>query len=393
MQVFNKRYPLLHGQGNWGSIDGDNAASMRYTEVRLAKIARDILSDIEKETVHFVPNFDESRMEPTLLPSRVPNLLINGAAGIAVGMATSIPPHNSTEIINACIGLLKNPEMTEDELFSIIPAPDFPTGGIICGRSNVVKAYRTGHGSVMMRGVVHVEEKKNMNALIIEELPYQVNKADLITKIAHLVKDKVIEGISNIRDESDRRGIRVVIELKRGENPQIILNQLYKHTNLQTSMSILLLALFQNRPIIFTLREMLEHFLEHRKEIVERRTEFDLRKNQARVHLLEGLIIALDNIDAVVELIKKSANAQEANLELRKNYKLSEIQAKAILEMRLHRLTGLEQGKIHTELKELQQIIFDLKMILNDPNVLRTEMVTELETMRERYGDERRSKI
>ena len=251
VQTFSKRYPLLDGQGNWGSIDGDNAAAMRYTEVRMAKIAKDLLADIEKDTVYFVPNFDESRMEPTLLPSKIPNLLVNGSMGIAVGMATSIPPHNFGEIVNACIEILNNPNTTEERLFELVPAPDFPTGGIICGRGGIVKAYRTGHGNVLIRGVVEIEEDKKQTALIVTQIPYLVNKADLIKKIAELVKDKIIEGISNIRDESDRRGIRVVIELKRGEIPQVVLNQLYKHTDLQKSLSIMMLALYQNYLEIF----------------------------------------------------------------------------------------------------------------------------------------------
>ena len=366
VQEFSKRYPLLDGHGNWGSIDGDNAAAMRYTEVRMAKIARDLLTDIEKNTVLFIPNFDESTTEPTLLPSKVPNLLINGSTGIAVGMATSVPPHNLGEVVDACIELLNNPEMTENRLFELIPAPDFPTGGIICGRSGIVKAYRTGHGNLILRGVIDIEENKKQSALIIKEIPYQLNKADLIKKIANLVKNKTMEGISNIRDESDRRGIRVVIELKRGEIPTVTLNQLYKHTSLQTSISILLLALHQNKPMFFTLREMLDHFLIHRQQIVTRRTEFDLAKSKARAHVLQGLVIALDNIDEVVALVKKSADAQTAMDSLNKKFKLSPAQAKAILEMRLQRLTGLEREKIHVETEELKKIIAKLKLILRD---------------------------
>jgi len=393
VQDFSKRYPLLDGQGNWGSIDGDNAASMRYTEVRMAKIAREVLADIEKETVPFVPNFDESCLEPALLPSKLPNLLVNGATGIAVGMATSIPPHNLGEVIDACVALLQTPELSEEQLFSIIPAPDFPTGGIICGRARIVEAYRTGHGRVMMRGVVDIEENKKHTALIVTEIPYQVNKADLITKIADLVKNKVIDGISNLRDESDRRGLRIVIELKRGESPQVTLNQLYKHTNLQTSLPIFLLGLYQNRPMIFTLREMLEHFLVHRKEIITNRSKYELKKYQARAHILEGLIIALDHIDAVVALIKKSADAKEALAGLQKSYKLSVEQGKAILEMRLHRLTGLERTKIENEIKDLEKRIFDLKLILSDAEVLKGEVLKELEHIKNSYADKRRSRI
>ncbi|QQR49402.1 DNA gyrase subunit A [bacterium] len=393
VQEFSKRYPLLDGQGNWGSVDGDNAAAMRYTEVRMAKIARDILADIEKETVPFVPNFDESRLEPTLLPAKIPSLLVNGSSGIAVGMATSVPPHNLREIVDACIELLKNPDMSEDRLFQIVPAPDFPTGGIICGRAGIVKAYRTGHGRVVVRGVVDVEEDKRRNALIIREIPYQVNKADLITKIADLVKNKVIESISDIRDESDRTGMRVVIEIKRGENAQVTLNQLYKHTALQSSMSIILLALYQNRPVLFTLREMLDHFILFRKEIITKRTEFDLSKSKAREHILLGLLLALENIDQVVALVKSAQTASEAMLLLNQNFKLSEEQAKAILEMRLQRLTGLEQDKIHLEISELHKLISKLELILKDELVLKQEVVEELEIIKKQYGDERRTKI
>ncbi|MBD3231224.1 DNA gyrase subunit A [Candidatus Dependentiae bacterium] len=393
VQVFSKRYPLLDGQGNWGSIDGDNAAAMRYTEVRMAKIARELLTDIEKNTVLFVPNFDESRLEPTLLPSKIPNLLINGSTGIAVGMATSVPPHNLGEVIDGCVELLHNPETTEDRLFELIPAPDFPTGGIICGRSGIVKAYKTGHGNVIARAVVDIEENKKHTALIIKEIPYQVNKADLIKKVADLVKNKTVEGISNIRDESDKRGIRVVIELKRSENPQVILNQLYKHTNLQVSISILLLALYQNKPTIFTLKEMLEHFLIHRKEIVTRRTEFDLAKNKARAHVLEGLIIALNNIDEVIALIKKSEDAKHAHNYLNKKFKLTEHQTKAILEMRLQRLTGLEREKIKAEMEELKKIIAHLELILSDEEVLKNEISSELQIIKKTYVDARKSSI
>ena len=392
-QDFNKRYPILDGQGNWGSIDGDNAAAMRYTEVRMAKIAREILTDIEKNTVQFVPNFDESRTEPTLLPSRLPNLLINGSNGIAVGMATSIPPHNLGEVVNGCIALLKNPQMTDDELIELIPAPDFPTGGVICGRAGILKAYRTGHGQVIVRGVVDIEESNKHTALVIKEIPFQVNKSDLITKIANLAKDKIIEGITNIRDESDKRGIRVVIEIRRGELPQVILNQLYKHTSLQESISIILLALYQNRPMVFTLREMVEHFLIHRREIITRRTEFDLDKSKARAHILAGMLNALENIDAVVETIKSAQTGEEASGLLQAKFRFSEAQAKAILEMRLQRLTGLEQGKITAEIEDLKVIITGLELILNDDNVLKQEIVDELEQIKKSYADPRRTKI
>ncbi len=393
VQLFSKRYPLLDGQGNWGSIDGDNAAAMRYTEVRMARVARELLADIEKDTVLFVPNFDESYTEPALLPSKIPNLLINGSTGIAVGMATAVPPHNMSEVLNACIELLNNPALSEDRIFELVPAPDFPTGGIICGRAGIVKAYRTGHGQMIVRGVVEVEENKKHTALVITELPYQVNKADLITKIADLVKLKIVEGISNIRDESDRRGIRVVIELRRGQDPHIVLNLLYKHTALQSAMSIIMLALLNNRPVIFTLRELLEHFLTHRKEIITRRSEFDLAKNKARAHVLDGLIIALNNIDEVIVLVKKSQTAEEAIEQLNKKFKLSAEQGKAILEMRLQRLTGLEQGKIHAEIEELKKVITWLEKILHDENELKAEIIKELEYLKQTYGDERRTRI
>jgi len=393
VQTFSKRYPLLDGQGNWGSIDGDNAAAMRYTEVRMAKLAKELLADIEKNTVEFVPNFDESRTEPTLLPSKVPNLLVNGSNGIAVGMATSIPPHNLGEVLTACIELLKNPELTEEQLFSIVPGPDFPTGGIICGRSGILKGYRTGHGQVILRGVIDIEEDKRHTALVVTEMPFQVNKADLILKIADLVKNKIIEGISNIRDESDRQGIRLVIELRRGEIPQVILNQLYKHTSLQTSISIIMLALYNNRPMFFTLRELLDHFIIHRKEIITRRTEFDLAKTKAREHIITGLIIALNNIDAVIATIKASQNADEAELALHEQFKLSAEQAKAILEMRLQRLTNMEQAKLHEEIAELKKVISRLELILSDENELKGEIIKELELIKNTYADPRKTRI
>ncbi|MCK4264856.1 DNA gyrase subunit A [Candidatus Babeliales bacterium] len=392
-QNFAKRYPLLDGQGNWGSIDGDNAAAMRYTEVRMSKISQELLADIEKDTVSFVPNYDESIEEPTLLPSKIPSLLINGASGIAVGMATFVPPHNIGEVTRAAIAILNNPGLSEEELFDFIPAPDFPTGGIICGRAGVVQAYRTGHGKVLVRGVVDIEENKKHLALIVTELPYQTNKTDLINRIADLVKNKVIDGISNIRDESDKGGIRLVIELKRGEIPQVTLNQLYKHTQLQTSFSILMLGLYQNRPMIFTLREMIEHFLLHRKEMITKRSEFDLAKSKAREHILGGLIIALDNIDEVIPLIKNSKSTSEAAELLYKKYELTETQAKAILEMRLSRLTGLERDKIRDEMEEIKKTIEGFQLILRDEEVLKQEIIKELEYVISTYDDPRRSKI
>jgi DNA gyrase subunit A len=393
VQDFSKRYPLLDGQGNWGSVDGDNAAAMRYTEVRMEKICSELLADISKETVDFVPNFDESTVEPILLPTKFPNLLVNGTAGIAVGMATSIPPHNFGEVIDGCLAILKNKNISDDELFRLIPAPDFPTGGIICGRAGIVKAYQTGRGSLVLRGVVAEEEGKKGTQLVITELPYQVNKSELIIKIADLVKDKIVEGISNIRDESDKKGMRLVIELKKGDIPSVTLNQLYKHTSLQTTVSFLMLALLDNKPIVFSLRRILDEFLVHRRTIIMRRTEYDLKKAQAREHILVGLLIALDNIDKVIELLKLSKSAQEAIEKLNDVYMLSLEQAKAILEMRLQRLTGLEQEKLHEETKELKTLIAQLQILLQDVAVLDKEIVRELVELKEQYGDKRRSRI
>jgi DNA gyrase subunit A len=393
VQKFSKRYPLLDGQGNWGSVDGDNAAAFRYTEVRMEKIARDMLADIEKQTVDFVPNYDESKVEPVVLPARLPQLLVNGTNGIAVGMATSIPPHNLGEVTDACIALVKNPDMSDEEIFEIIQAPDFPGGGVICGKTGIMQAYKTGHGSVKVRGVVDTEEDSKKATLIIREIPYQVNKADLIERIADLAKNKIVEGITNIRDESARDKMRVVIELKRGESPQIVLNQLYKHTPLKKSISMIMLALLNKRPVVFTLREMLEQFLIHRKVVVRRRTEFELDKTKAREHVLHGLVIALDNIDPVIELIKKSPDAETASNELKAKYALSTEQTKAILEMRLQRITGLEQDKIRAEITELEKVITGLKIILENPSRLIEVVVEELEEIKSKYADKRRTQI
>jgi DNA gyrase subunit A len=394
IQDFSKRYPLLDGQGNWGSVDGDNAAAMRYTEVRMARIAQEILADIEKETVSFTPNFDESTVEPIVLPSRLPNLLINGVAGIAVGMATSIPPHNLGEVVDALLAMLKNEFITDEELFAFIPGPDFPTGGVICGRAGIVKAYKTGRGNLILRGVTEFEEKANKGAsIIITQLPYQVNKADLTIKIADLVKNKIIDGISNIKDESDKKGMRLVIDLKRGEIPSVTLNQLYKHTNLQTSVSILMLGLLDNQPLVFSLRQLLSEFLYHRQQIIYRRTQFDLTKAQEREHLLAGFIIALNSIDEVIALIKKSPSANEAIVILNKRFLLSERQGKAILEMRLQRLTGLEQEKIYAEMDEIKIKITYFRSIIENEPVLRQEIVKELEDIKHNYNDARCTKI
>lgn len=393
VQEFSKRYPLLDGQGNWGSVDGDNAAAMRYTEVRMQKITQEILSDLEKETVGFVPNFDGSTVEPVILPSRLPNLLVNGTAGIAVGMATSIPPHNLGEVIKACLAFLDNDAMTDEELFSIIPAPDFPTGGIICGRAGIIRAYQTGRGTVTLRGVVVIEETKKGSSLVITELPYQVVKADLAIKIAELVREKIIDGITNIRDESSKKGIRLVLEIRRNEDPYVVLNQLYKYTSLQTNIPILMLALLDNQPLVFTLRQMIREFLAHREEVIYKRTQFDLSKMRFREHLLAGFIIALRAIDEVIELIKSSATAEEASLKLNKRFLLSEEQCKAILEMRLQRLTGLEQDKIHAEVEELKKAIIHLQSILDDRTKLKHEIAHELQMIAQTYADTRRSRI
>lgn len=393
VQNFSKRYPILDGQGNWGSVDGDDAAAMRYTEVRMQKFAGELLADLDKETVEFVPNFDESTVEPTVLPSRVPNLLINGTTGIAVGMATSIPPHNLTEVIDACRALLVRDDLSDEELFAMIPAPDFPTGGIICGRSGIIRGYQTGRGNVLVRAVTEIEETKRGTAIIVSELPYQVIKADLIIKIAELVKEKIIDGITNIRDESDKRGMRLVIEVRRGEEPQVILNQLYKHTALQSSYSILMLGLLNNRPVVLPLRGLLREFLNHREEVVYKRTVFDLKKAHAREHILEGFILALQNIDEVVALVKQAGTPEEAMFALNARFGFSEAQSTAILEMRLQRLTGLEQSKIHAEMAELRTTIAFLKTIIEDRAVLRQEIDKELLSIREEYGDKRRTRI
>ncbi len=393
VQDFSKRYPLLDGQGNWGSVDGDAAAAMRYTEVRMQRISQEILADLDKETVAFVPNFDESTVEPTILPSKLPSLLVNGTMGIAVGMATSVPPHNLSEVVDACLAYLENQDVPDDELFKKIPGPDFPTGGIICGRAGIHKAYTTGRGNLILRGVVEVEETKKGSALIITELPYQVIKADLVIKIADLVKNKVIDGITNIKDESDRRGMRLVIEIRKGEVPQVILNQLYKFTALQSSIAIYMLALLDNKPRIFTLRALIREFLAFREEVIYRRTLFDIKKAQAREHILDGFIIALQSIDEVIALIKASNNYDEALDKLHAHYKLSFEQGKAILEMRLQRLTALEQDKIHAELQDIKREIARLKSIIENEESLKQEIIKELQELKSAYGDVRRTRI
>ncbi len=394
VQDFSLRYPLVDGQGNFGSVDGDSPAAMRYTEARMTTIAQEVLRDLEKNTVDFAPNFDESLKEPTVMPSVLPNLLVNGSSGIAVGMATNIPPHNLREVIDALAALIDNPETTIDELMLHIHGPDFPTAGIIYGDAGIGEAYHTGRGRLKVRARANVEMLKNgRERIIVNELPYQVNKANLMEKIADLVRAKKIEGISDIRDESDRDGMRMVIELKKDEFPEIILNQLFKHTQMQNTFGINLLALVNGAPKVLNLKEALVHFIEFRHEVVVRRTEFDLNKAEKRAHILEGLKICLDNIDAIVELIKKSKNPEEARNSLMTRFKLSEIQAQAILDMRLQRLTGLERKKIEDEYLEIIKHIQQLRFILENKNERMRIIREELLDIRERFGDERRTEI
>lgn len=427
-QPFSLRYLLVDGQGNFGSIDGDSAAAMRYTEIRMSKLAHALLADIEKDTVDFVPNYDESEMAPVVLPTRLPNLLLNGSSGIAVGMATNIPPHNLTETINACIAFIDNPEVSIDELITILPGPDFPTGGIIQGRNGIREAYHTGRGRVVVRAKTHVEqdEKTGRERIIVTELPYQVNKARLVERIAELVKEKKIEGISALRDESDKEGMRVVIELRRGENAEVIQNNLYVYTQLQSVFGVNMVALSDGQPRVLNLKDMIAAFVRHRREVVTRRTVFDLKKARDRVHILEGLAVALANIDPMIALIKQAKDPAEAKTQLLQThwevastveiltragthdaimhtteiygltdqgYRLSPEQAQAILEMRLHRLTGLEQDKITGEHKELKRLMDDLTAILQDPARLMRVIRDDLETIRNEFGDERRSVI
>ncbi|WP_229007261.1 DNA gyrase subunit A [Methylophilus sp. Leaf408] len=428
-QHFSLRYMLVDGQGNFGSVDGDNAAAMRYTEIRMSKIAHELLADIEKETVDFGPNYDGSEQEPLIMPTRIPNLLINGSSGIAVGMATNIPPHNLNEVLNGCFALLKNPEISIDELIEYIPAPDFPTAGIIYGTVGVKEGYRTGRGRVVMRGRTHFEDldKGGRQSIIIDELPYQVNKKTLIEKIAELVNEKKIEGISDLRDESDKSGMRVVIELKRGEVPEVILNNLYKQTQLQDTFGMNMVALMDGQPRLLNLKQMLEAFLRHRREVVTRRTVFELRKARDRGHVLEGLAVALANVDEMIAIIKAAPTPPEAKKELMarnwhstvvedmlkraameasrpeglsvdfgltpNGYRLSDVQAQEILQMRLQRLTGLEQDKIVTEYKEVMDIIADLLDILAKPERVTAIIVEELNEIQKQFGDKRRSEI
>ena len=392
-QEFSMREPIVDGQGNFGSIDGDNAAAMRYTEARMSKIAEELLRDIDKDTVDFVPNYDDSMREPDVLPSRIPNLLLNGSSGIAVGMATNIPPHRLDELIDALLAYLDNNEISVTELIEHIQGPDFPTGGIIFGKKGIVDAYTTGRGRIKVRAKTHIEQKKNKEVIVIDELPYQVNKSKLIENIAQLVRDKQIDGISEIRDESDRDGIRVVIELKRDAMSDIILNNLYKSTQLQITFGIIMLSIVNKEPKILSLPSMLEIFLKHRRTVIIRRTIFELEKARARAHILEGLKIAVDNIDEVIKIIRASANDEDARNNLITRFNLSEVQARAILEMRLRRLTGLEIEKIETELKELLELIEKLQGILKSEEKINQIIKDELVEIKESYSSKRRTEI
>ena len=392
-QEWSLRYLLVDGQGNYGSVDGDSPAAMRYTEARMQKISEDMMADIEKDTVEHQLNFDDSLKEPTVLPTRIPNLLVNGASGIAVGMATNMPPHNLTEVVDGIVQFINDSDITIETLMQTIKAPDFPTGGTIYGYDGVREAFLTGRGRVVLRGKAIIEEVAGRECIIVTEIPYQVNKAEMIRKTAELINDKKIEGISNIRDESDRKGMRIVYILKRDAIPNIVLNKLYKYTSLQSSFSVNNIALVNGRPELLNLKDMIHHFVEHRHEVVVRRTKFELRKAEERAHILEGLIVASDNIDEVIKLIRASSNAEEAREKLISTFKLSELQAKAIVEMRLRQLTGLEQDKLRTEHDELVKTIADLKDILDKKDRRMNIIKEELAVVKEKYGDERRSVI
>ncbi len=395
-QDFNMRYPLVDGQGNYGSMDGDSAAAMRYTEARMTKLAEELLADIDKETVDFGPNYDDSRQEPLVLPTRVPNLLINGAGGIAVGYATNIPTHNLAEVVDGLLLLLENPDVTVAQLMAKIPGPDFPTAGFIYGLGGIKEAYETGRGLIKIRAkvVVETDPRTERDRLIVTEIPYQVNKAKLIEKIAELVQDDRLKGISDLRDESsDREGVRVVIELKRNEIPQVVLNNLYKNTQLETTFGVIMLALVNNRPEVLNLKQILHHFVEHRREVVVRRTAYELRKAEERAHILEGLKIALDNLDAVISLIRRAQSPDEARAGLMRQFTLSEIQANAILDMRLQRLTQLERTKLVEEYQEVLKQIEYLKSVLASEALVRTIIKDELTQVREAYKDDRRTQI
>lgn len=392
-QEWSLRYLLVDGQGNFGSVDGDSPAAMRYTEARMQKISEEMLADIDKETVDHQLNFDDTLQEPTVLPTRVPSLLVNGASGIAVGMATNMPPHNLTEVINGTIAYIENTDIEIDELIGHVKAPDFPTGGTIYGYDGVRDAFKTGRGRIVLRGKANIEEVNGRECIIVDEIPYQVNKADMIKKTADLINDKKLEGISTIRDESDRKGMRIVYVLKRDAIPNIVLNKLYKYTALQSSFSVNNIALVKGRPKLLNLKELIHYFVEHRHEVVVRRTQYELRKAEERAHILEGLIIASDNIDEVIQIIRASSNADEARNSLIKRFELSEIQAKAIVEMRLRQLTGLEQDKLRSEYDEIVKTIADLKDILDKKDRRMSIIKDELGVIRSKYGDERRSII
>lgn len=394
-QDFSMRYPLVDGQGNFGSIDGDPPAAMRYTEIRMSRIAEEMLSDIDKDTVDFIPNYDETLEEPVVLPARIPALLLNGSSGIAVGVTTNIPPHNLVEVCNALAALIRNPEMTVEDLMQYVQGPDFPTAGFINGREGILSAYRTGRGIIRMRARALIERnaRSDRESIVITEIPYMVNKAVLIEKISELVKERKINGIDGLRDESDREGLRVVIDLKRGENAPVILNQLYKQTPMESTFGIIMLAIDQGRPRLMNLKEILWKFILFRQEVVTRRTRFDLARARERLHILEGLIIALDNLEDVIAAIKASSNPQEASNRLVADFGLTETQAKAILEMRLQRLTGLEREKIREEHRQVTELVSELEKILADPEKLKNIIVEELEDVKRRYGDERRTEI
>ena len=393
-QDFNYRYMLVDGHGNFGSIDGDGAAAMRYTEARMSKISMELLRDINKDTIDYQDNYDGEEKEPVVMPARFPNLLVNGTSGIAVGMATNIPPHQLGEVIDGVLAISHDPEISIQELMDIIPGPDFPTGGLILGRSGIRKAYETGRGSIKVRAKVRIEEKSNgKEVIIVNEIPYQVNKARLIERIAELVREKKIDGITDLRDESDREGLRIVIEVRRDANANVLLNNLYKHTALQTSFGINTLALVDGQPKVLNIKQCLVYYLDHQRVIIRRRTEFELRKAEARAHILEGLQIALDNIDAVINLIRSSQTTDIAREGLMTTFNLSEKQAQAILDMRLQRLTGLEREKIEEEFKGLVQLIAELKAILADNEKILEIIREELTEIKERFNDKRRTEI
>ena len=393
-QDFSIRYTLVEGQGNFGSVDGDGAAAMRYTEARLSKLSMEMVRDIEKETVDFYPNFDETLMQPAVMPSRFPNLLVNGSSGIAVGMATNIPPHNLGEVIDACVHYIDHPDCTVDDLMQFVKGPDFPTGGVILGKRGIYDAYHEGRGRIIVRAKSEIEEmSQGRQRIVVTEIPYMVNKAKLIEKIAEMVHEKTVEGISDIRDESDRAGMRIVIELKRDVNANVVLNTLYKHTQLQDTFGAIMLALVDGTPKILSLRQMIHHYLEHQEDVIRRRTQYDLNKAEARSHILEGLIIALDNIDEVIALIRGSRTGQEAKEGLMSRFGLSERQAQAILDMRLQRLTGLERDKIEAEYAELQKLIAYYKAVLADEGMVLGIIKDEILEIKRKYADERRTEI